>query len=360
VVTTVRTTADAQVLDEIPEYVAPRSRVRRLIDAFVARVRPEACLFGIFAIALVIIVAVTGQFKIVENRFVHSYRFFGTVGGVVLVMLVLGYIRAPKALGARERLNVGYWQALGTLREFGPLFLTLAFYEALHDLTPILRPHTEDHLLVASDHFFLHVDVGMWLDNHIGSASMTHVMTLCYLSYAFASPVYAGLQYVRGRHRAFHDFALAITITAFLGFSGYLLLPAVGPYIYQHQLYSQPLAGWGHGGILDIISKMKGSARDAFPSLHTAMTTVVLGMMWRDARKLFWTYLPVALGLYLSTMYLRVHYATDVAAGFVVGGLALYAAPKINRWWYASRNPTPPLTPVDHVVNCTLDGVSAP
>ena len=82
---------------------------------------------------------------------------------------------------------------------------------------------------------------------------------------------------------------------------------------------------------------MKGSARDAFPSLHTAMTTVVLGMMWRDARRIFCTYLPVALGLYLSTMYLREHYATDVAAGFLTGAVALFAAPKINKWWYGHR-----------------------
>ena len=82
---------------------------------------------------------------------------------------------------------------------------------------------------------------------------------------------------------------------------------------------------------------MKGSARDAFPSLHTAMTTAVLGMMWRDTRRLFWTYLPVALGLYLSTMYPRGHYATDVAAGFLTGAIALFVALKINRWWYEHR-----------------------
>jgi membrane-associated phospholipid phosphatase len=64
----------------------------------------------------------------------------------------------------------------------------------------------------------------------------------------------------------------------------------------------------------------------------------VLGMMWRDARRLFWLYLPIALGLFLSTMYLRVHYATDVAAGFATAAIALYAAPKINRWWYARRD----------------------
>ncbi len=321
----------------------PAGRFTLAPTTLVRTVRPEECLFGIFAVALIVTVAVTGEFGIVDHRlFLGGLRFIGIVFGVALLIFIRGYLRATRThvtvLGLdRGRVAAGLRLAARGTREFGPLFATLALYEALHDLTPVLRPHVEDHLLVASDHALFHVDVGVWLDAHIGSSVMTHILTYCYLSYAGASPAYAGYQYLRGRFRQFHDFALAITVTAFIGFSGYLLLPAVGPYVYQHALYPHPLPGWGHGGILDIISKLKGSARDAFPSLHTAMTTVVLGMMWRDARKLFWGYLPIALGLYLSTMYLRVHYATDVLAGFVVGAVALYTAPKINIWWYGRR-----------------------
>jgi membrane-associated phospholipid phosphatase len=312
----------------------------------IRRFLPEECLFAVFAIALFVLVIVTGATGIVEHRLIAGLRFVAIVVGVAVVIFVRGYFREARAHSSifgldRGRLRAGVRLAARTTREFGPLFACLALYEALHDLTPILRPHVDDGLLVAADHAVFHTNVGLWLDDHIGSPTMTHVLTYCYVSYAFASPIYAGLQYLRGRYREFHDFALAITITAFIGYSGYLLLPAVGPYVYQHGIYPTPLPGWGHGGILDIIAKMKGSARDAFPSLHTAMTTVVLGMMWRDARKLFWTYLPVAVGLYVSTMYLRVHYATDVAAGFVVGGVALFIAPKINRWWYAHRRTRP-------------------
>jgi len=87
---------------------------------------------------------------------------------------------------------------------------------------------------------------------------MTTFLTYCYLSYAFASPMYAGYQYIKGNFRAFHDFALGITVTAFIGYSGYLLLPAVGPYIYQHALYPNPLPNWGHGGILDVPRQDEG------------------------------------------------------------------------------------------------------
>lgn len=324
----------------------PVSRLRRAAGTFVStvttRMLPTEVLLGVFFAALVVLVLVTGQVRVVGYRLGQGWRFAAVVVGVALVIMARGYARHPRGPVSRYgidpgRARAGLVVAVRTLREFGPLFAFLAFYEALHDLTPVLRPIVEDHLLVASDRFIFHTDVGRWLDDHFASVTMTQVLTFCYVSYAFAGPIYAGIQYFRGRYRAFHDFALAITITAFIGYTGYMLLPAVGPYIFQHSVYADPLPGWGHGGLLDMISRMKGSARDAFPSLHTAMTTVVLGMMWRDARKLFWTYLPIGLGLYVATMYLRVHYATDVLAGFATAALALWLAPKINRWWYARR-----------------------
>lgn len=64
------------------------------------------------------------------------------------------------------------------------------------------------------------------------------------------------------------------------------------------------------------------------------MTTVLLVLMWRHSRRFFWSYLPIALGLYLATLYLRVHYAVDVAAGLVTAVFALILAPRVNRWWH--------------------------
>jgi membrane-associated phospholipid phosphatase len=316
------------------------------------RLTPEECLFGIFGAALIALVGSTGALSLVFSRPGEAVKFLLIVTAVAAVIFARGYFRAPATPGLegvrfvidRPRARTGLRLAAKAVREFGPLFACLALYEALHDLTPVLRPQVDDDVLVQIDRAVFHVDVARWLDDHIGSPTTTQVLTVCYISYAFASPIYAGVQYFRGRFRAFHDLALAITVTAFIGYTGYLLLPAVGPYLYQPSVYADVLPGSVHGGVLDLISHMKGSARDAFPSLHTAMTTVVLAMMWRDARRLFWAYLPLALGLYLSTMYLRFHYATDVAAGFVTAGIALFVAPKINRWWYAQqvvrRSPT--------------------
>ena len=76
-------------------------------------------------------------------------------------------------------------------------------------------------------------------------------------------------------------------------------------------------------------------ARDCFPSLHVAHATVVAVIAFRFRRRLFVALSPIALGLIVSTIYLRMHYVIDVVAGAVVGVGAVALAPLVNRRWAA-------------------------
>ena len=185
-----------------------------------------------------------------------------------------------------------------------------------------------DAHLIAIDHAVLGVDAGRWLNDHIGSPVMTEILVICYASYGFATPVYAAYLYLKDKTRPFRDLSLAITLTAVLGYIGYVSVPAIGPYLFQKEIYPDRLPQWSADpGLLDTINNLKGTARDCFPSLHTAMTTVLMALMWKSARRMFWGYLPMALGLYLATLYLRVHYAVDIAAGFVTAAVVLVLTP---------------------------------
>jgi membrane-associated phospholipid phosphatase len=282
-------------------------------------------LFLVLAVLLAVLTAAFGAGYATLSRLAGNWRYVAIAAVVAAVIVGRGWARG----GLREGLAT-----LGrTLREFSPLWACMLIYETLHDLTPILRPHVVDDRLIAIDHAVLGADAGRWLNDHIGSPALTEVLVLCYFSYGVATPVYAAYLYLTGRAVPFRDLSLAITITAFLGYLGYLAVPAIGPYMFQTGVYPDRLPQCGHNPLLATINGLKGRARDCFPSLHTAMTTVLLGLMWRDARRLFWGYLPVALGLYLATLYLRVHYAVDVVAGFVLAALSLTLAPRINRWW---------------------------
>jgi membrane-associated phospholipid phosphatase len=60
---------------------------------------------------------------------------------------------------------------------------------------------------------------------------------------------------------------------------------------------------------------------------------VVAVIAFRFRRWLFAALLPVVLGLVVSTLYLRMHYAVDLVAGAAVGAAAVLLAPLINRSW---------------------------
>lgn len=316
-------TRDRPRADDEPAVAACRRLPHRL--------RPTEWIFlGWFA-ALAVLIPATGHLGVLVSHYGQTVKFSSIVAGTAGLIWLKAYFWPAE--GPRREASAAWRKAARTVREFSPIFALLIIYEILHLLTPMLRPHVADPALIAIDHAVLGVDVGRWLNDHVGSQATTAVMIFCYSSYAFAGPGLAVLLYLRGQTKAFQDLSLAIAITALIGYSGYLLVPAVGPYLFQPQLYPDALPGWGHGGLIDVFAELKGSARDAFPSLHTAMTTVMLGTAWRHLRWLFWAYLPVALGLYLSTMYLRVHYAVDVAAGFATAAIALSLAPRMNQWW---------------------------
>lgn len=298
------------------------------------RLRPEEWLFLTFSGLLVVLTIYVGAGYETLLKLMGNWRFVAIVLGVCAVIFIRGYRTAEPDIAPMQS---GLSTVGRTLREFSPLWACMIIYETLHDLTPVLRPHTVDATLISIDHAVFGVDVSRWLDDNIGSPLLTEFLVICYASYGFATPIYAGVLYFKGRMRAFRDLSLAITITAFLGYLGYMAVPAIGPYMYQTVLYADKLPQWGHNPLLDTINGLKGGARDCFPSLHTAMTTVLLTLMWRDYRRFFWGYLPLAIGLYVSTLYLRVHYAVDVAAGLVTAVIALYLAPRINRWWHSQQ-----------------------
>jgi membrane-associated phospholipid phosphatase len=304
-----------------------------------SRVRPEEALLAGYGVALVAIMATTGRWSFTSTMHVRFLEIF-----LVLAALVLArdFVRA-------RRLDRSPWQALEqalpsagqVVRDFVPFLVALIFYETLHDLTPLIRHDVVDDALIAIDRRVLGVDAAVWM-GRFGSPWMTRVMVFCYLSYFFAPAILAALIYWSDRRQLFRDFLVSLCVTTLLGYTGYLIVPAVGPYIFQSHLFPERLPGRGlesTASLISTIDALKGYARDCFPSLHTAHTTVVLVFAWRWSRAAFFLYLPIAIGLYVSTIYLRMHYAVDVVAGFVTAALAVMLGTRLERWWYRDAAP---------------------
>ncbi|WP_435205199.1 phosphatase PAP2 family protein [Micromonospora sp. bgisy143] len=301
---------------------------------------PEECLFAVALTLVAGLALVTGAL---------SWALIA-VSAVLVGALVAGFAlarrrrtaasgapgldAAPTGGPARVARIVG-----GVARTAVPFLSCLVIYSSLRTITPELDFPLVDPALIEFDRAVFGGDVSRWLNDTLGSPALTLFMAICYLSYGLSQGAYAIFSYLRGHVREYHDFALAISITAVVGYSGYVLVPGVGPHIYQTDVYADPLPGHegSIGGALDAITAVQGPARDLFPSLHTAMTVVLMVYLWRDARRLFWWYLPIGLGLLLSTLYLRKHYAVDLLAGTALAVLAVVVAGRVNRWWYRPR-----------------------
>jgi membrane-associated phospholipid phosphatase len=68
------------------------------------------------------------------------------------------------------------------------------------------------------------------------------------------------------------------------------------------------------------------------------VTVFCLLVAWRDARKLFRAWLPIATLLVVSTIYCRFHYVVDVLAGLSLAFLALPLGERLYEWIQAGSS----------------------
>jgi membrane-associated phospholipid phosphatase len=110
-----------------------------------------------------------------------------------------------------------------------------------------------------------------------------------------------------------------------VGFLGYLLVPARGPYLAFADLFTVPLAGGWLTDANATLVAVGGNKVDVFPSLHCAASAFILAFDRRHSRGRFRLFLVPVVGLWLSTVYLRYHYLVDLLAGFALAALAAKA-----------------------------------
>lgn len=201
---------------------------------------------------------------------------------------------------------------------------TLAVYRGVEWIVPALGATVRDPELLAIDRAVFGETPAVTLQAW-GSAPLSEVLSACYLSYHLYLHGALGWAIYR-RDERLYDYVF----TAFaLGLAGYLLVPATGPAIAYPALFTEPLRGGWMTALNAAFIGQGTSLYDVFPSLHVLITVVLLDHDWRHARRRFWWVIGPALGLFVSTLYLRYHYAVDLAAGLLVW----LAARQIHRRW---------------------------
>lgn len=233
--------------------------------------------------------------------------------------LLLGWMSAALGVVWRDEARPSDASARWRLAVF-PAVLVLVYFRLGVDV-PRLVGGRADAVLLAWDRRWLGetpaVLMARW---HAGW--LTEALSACYLAYF---PAYVGFLafWLRSDPGLARRFVRGFCWIQAMGFAGYCWAPASGPFVFlAGDLPVLPMGLVGRWN--DWVVRAGCNGVDVFPSLHVATTLYWLGFdaLERRWRRVAWLLLP-GVGLCLSTLYLRYHYAADVLAGMALGCLGL-------------------------------------
>ena len=234
---------------------------------------------------------------------------------------------------------------------FFPLVPVLGIYDSLRFI-PELNPGDRDDLLISIDRAILGGDPSRWLER-ISTPWLTDLLQVAYLVYYILPIVLLGILYgresrfaketgqTRQHERAFDLCVVALLLSHYLAFTGYLAIPALGPRFALVSTYRTELSGFLVAEpIRHFLDALEGIKRDAFPSGHVSAAVLSLHYMFRFTPRLAWYALPAVALMTFATLYLRYHYAADILAGGLLAALCVLLAPHLLRYEHpTSRGP---------------------
>jgi membrane-associated phospholipid phosphatase len=199
-----------------------------------------------------------------------------------------------------------------------PTACILIIFDSLEHLVHFINPRDIDPLLIKLDYMIFNGYPTVMLEN-IMTPLLTDILQTAYSSYYFLPVILGIVLKIRGDGKAFDQSLFLIMLCFYLSYIGYMLMPALGPRFTMNHLQNRDLQGlFITGPIQEILNRIEGVKRDAFPSGHTGIALTVCYLACRFEKRLFAIFLPVTIALIASTVYCRYHYVVDV-----IGGVAL-------------------------------------
>jgi hypothetical protein len=261
-------------------------------------------LFGLRAHEIVFAILGAGAFiALIANRGQHAELTSEVGAGTALYVWALLAISRKDGL-ARERMRLA-----------ANYLFTFWFYGATSRITHALGTPTFDAKLLFCDKWMFGNTPAVYLER-IDTPWLTDILSVCYLSYLIYLQIVVLWAFGQPQ-RIIRRFGASMFAGFAAGFLTYLLLPALGPGAAFPNLFTTAI----HGGLLthinDFVVTRGAAIYGTFPSLHLLMTLLLLDNDWRDCRMRFWIMLWPSIGLTVSTLYLRYHYATDLLAALV-------------------------------------------
>jgi membrane-associated phospholipid phosphatase len=274
-----------------------------VIFSLLLRLRPADAL-NFFVLVVLTILAV-----MFRNRIEHAPFLILLYSGLILCQALL--------MRFRDRSRLIHW----TYHLIFPTISILAIFDSLELIVHSINPRDIDPLLIKLDYLLFggHPTVMM---ERIITPLLTDLLQLAYSSYYFLAVTLGAVLLIKKDETAFDRSLFLIMFCFYLSYAGYLLFPALGPRFTMNHLQHTDLQGLlVFEPIHELLNRLEGVKRDAFPSGHTGIALTVLFLARKFEKRLYWLFLPFVGALVFSTVYLRYHYVVDVLAGIALTAL---------------------------------------
>ena len=292
-----------------------------MIRNFLALLRPADALNFFFLMLLTIVTVTSG------SKIDHASFLILLYSGMFLVQALL--------LLFRGKGRFMHW----TYHLIFPTISILTIFDSLEYIVHAINPQDIDPLLIKLD-FLLFGGHPTVMMEKIMQPLLTDALQVAYASY-YLLPFTIGIVLLAQKREQEFDYALFMIMLCFyLSYAGYLLFPALGPRFTMNHLQTADLRGFVlTAPIQELLNRLEGIKRDAFPSGHTGIALTVLFLAFKFEKKLFWIFLPFVSALIFSTVYLRYHYVVDVLAGISLTALTLFFGGAYYGYWQKRIHP---------------------
>ena len=206
------------------------------------------------------------------------------------------------------------------LRDWYPLSTIALFYFEIGKLTQMVFQHYFDETVIRWEKHVFKGMPSLDLSSRFPSVILSEILHLCYFSYYIIAVFLAAWLYFGGRISPFQETVFAETLTFNLSLLCYPFLPTTGPR-YLFEKIQGPLSKGFFFRLTHAIVSRGSSKGTAFPSSHVSLSVIVLLCAFRYDSTAFLILLPMCVGLTLSTIYGRFHYAIDALVGAVLAGI---------------------------------------
>jgi membrane-associated phospholipid phosphatase len=274
----------------------------------------------------------------------------GGLGFLLLLAAVFnGRVDRPLAfIGANLLLMLLYILTLVILRRLRPKllrfllrtgsvqFMYLQLFLAGRNLQLLFFAWNDDRVLAWEKAVF-GLQPLVWIQKFY-TPPLTEWMFFVYVVYIVIYPILGAVIFFRRGEEANEDYLFQLGLINLVCGLGFILFPVAGPMRLEkvRALLTEPLRGGAFAAMAEYIRTHVHGAGGTIPSPHCAVATVMWFMSLKYTRRGFWLLAPVILSLYVSTVYGRFHYVSDMVIGIAAGLLVLLTAPSIagawNRW----------------------------